>query len=169
MEVNRCRDAEEAGDYDATRTEDFGGEFKPDDAVKVAFGKWADWPGKVLKMTGPQRVKVLLSMFGKEHEKELDVGNSRPPDALCGGAKARTPQLVVARLRSGAMQRVAVPASARENPGRQRPSRAATAHPYGFYCRKFPEQPAADNISSAPRRIAPKSGERASLQDNTHR
>lgn len=72
--LNEIRDAEEAGEFDTTRDE-FEGPFGAGEAVKVAVGKWADWPGTVLKMTGPNRVKVLLSMFGKEHEKELDVGS----------------------------------------------------------------------------------------------
>lgn len=71
------REAEEAGEYDATRAEEFDGPFTAGDAVEVSLGKFTGWPGKVLKMTSESRVKVLLSMFGKEHEKELDIATLR--------------------------------------------------------------------------------------------
>ena len=67
------REREEAGEFDATRAEDFGGPFKGGEAVEVKLGKFTGWPGRVVKMTGAQKVKGVLSMFGREHEKELDV------------------------------------------------------------------------------------------------
>jgi transcription antitermination factor NusG len=75
--LNEIRDAEEAGAFDATRDDDFGGQFRTGDAIEVSLGKFTGWPGKVLKMTGENRVRVLLSMFGKMHEKELDVAELR--------------------------------------------------------------------------------------------
>lgn len=72
-EVLKLRKREEAGEFDSTRQEDFGGLFVPDEKVKVAVGAYADWPGRVVKMTSAEKVKVILSMFGKEHEKEFRV------------------------------------------------------------------------------------------------
>jgi transcription antitermination factor NusG len=69
--VNQFRDMEEAGDFDETRDSPFVETFKAGEAVKVSAGTYADWPGKVLRMTGENRVLVLLSAFGREHEKEL--------------------------------------------------------------------------------------------------
>jgi transcription antitermination factor NusG len=73
--LNQIRDAEEAGEFDRTRT--FDGPFKAGDPVEVKLGKMSGWPGKVLGMSSERRVRVLLSMFGKEHEKELDLDQLR--------------------------------------------------------------------------------------------
>lgn len=75
--LNEIREAEEAGDYDFTRGETFDGPFTEGDRIEVALGKMSGWPGTVLRMTAENRVRVLLSMFGKEHEKELDVNEVR--------------------------------------------------------------------------------------------
>lgn len=76
-ELNMIRDLEDEGAFDSTREDDFGGAFKPEDQIEVSLGKFTGWPGRVLRMTAENRVKVLLSMFGKEHEKELDVSEVR--------------------------------------------------------------------------------------------
>lgn len=68
---------EREGEFDYTRGEDFDGEYKPGDEIEVKLGKFTGWPGKVVKMTSAQKAKVVLSMFGKEHEKELDVSELR--------------------------------------------------------------------------------------------
>lgn len=68
---------EQSGEFDSTRSDETEGPFKPDERVEVKLGKFTGWPGKVVKMTGAEKVRVLLSMFGKEHEKELDVSELR--------------------------------------------------------------------------------------------
>lgn len=75
--LNEIREAESLGEYDATKGEEFDGPFKNGDTVEVGLGKFTGWPGRVLKMTSETRVRVLLSMFGKDHEKELDVAELR--------------------------------------------------------------------------------------------
>jgi transcription antitermination factor NusG len=70
-ELNALRDREEDGEFDGTRSDDFGGEFQPGDQIEVKLGKFTGWPCKVVKMTSAEKVRVVLSMFGKEHEKEL--------------------------------------------------------------------------------------------------
>ena len=64
-----------AGEFDYTR--EFDGPFAEGDAIEVKLGKLSGWPGRVVKMTSETRVRVLLSMFGKDHEKELDVSELR--------------------------------------------------------------------------------------------
>jgi transcription antitermination factor NusG len=76
-ELYGLREREEKGEFDATKADNFGGEFKADDAVEVKLGKFTGWPGKVVRMTSAQKVRVVLRMFGKEHEKELDVAELR--------------------------------------------------------------------------------------------
>lgn len=76
-ELHKLRTREEDGEFDATRADDFGGLYKEGDAVEVALGKFTGWPGRVVKMTGAEKVKVVLSMFGKEHEKELPITELR--------------------------------------------------------------------------------------------
>lgn len=76
-ELAKLRDREEAGEFDATRAADFGGLFKEGEPVKVAVGKWADVPGRVVKMTSAEKVKIVLSMFGREHVKEFRVTELR--------------------------------------------------------------------------------------------
>jgi len=76
-ELYKLRDREEGGEFDATRADDFGGLFKEGDPVEVSLGKFTGWPGRVVRMTSAEKVKVILSMFGKEHEKELPISELR--------------------------------------------------------------------------------------------
>jgi len=71
--VHALRQQQLLGDFDQTLERNVPeGPFPPGEEVKVRVGRWADWPGKVVKMTAKGRVKVLLSMFGKEHEHEFE-------------------------------------------------------------------------------------------------
>lgn len=72
-ELSKLREREEQGEFDATRAEDFGGLFKEGEEVKVAVGKYADVSGRVVKMTSAEKVKIVLQMFGREHEREFKV------------------------------------------------------------------------------------------------
>lgn len=72
-ELSKLRDREQGGEFDETRDTQFPETFAPGEKVRVAVGPYADWPGRVLRMTGQEKVKVLLSMFGRDHERELKV------------------------------------------------------------------------------------------------
>ena len=76
-ELVKLRARVDAGEFDATRADDFGGTFKEGDPVEVSLGKFTGWPGRVVRMTSAEKVKVILSMFGKEHEKELPISELR--------------------------------------------------------------------------------------------
>lgn len=68
------RRAEAAGEFDKTRRAAETGAYRPGQAVAIIKGHFADWPAQVIAMDGPTRVRVLLTAFGRQHEKSLDVG-----------------------------------------------------------------------------------------------
>lgn len=72
--VEAFRRAETAGDFDKTRKTSAAGAYRPGQSVAIVKGHFADWPAQVIAMDGASRVKVLLTAFGRQHEKTLDVG-----------------------------------------------------------------------------------------------
>lgn len=72
--VETFRRAEMAGDFDKTRRSAEAGAYRPGQSVAITKGHFTDWPAQVIAMDGPSRVKVLLTAFGRQHEKTLDVG-----------------------------------------------------------------------------------------------
>lgn len=69
--VGDIRSAEAAGEFDLTNGEDPNDPYKAGDSVMVRIGgKFAGWPGRVVRMTDAQRVEVLIrGIGGKEHTK----------------------------------------------------------------------------------------------------
>ncbi len=75
--LEELRRAEALGVFDLTRRAEAAGPFRAGEAIEVKLGKLSGWPGKVLGMGGEGRVRVLLSMFGRGHIKELDLREVR--------------------------------------------------------------------------------------------
>jgi len=71
--VEALRQAEAAGRFDKTRGHLEDGAYRPGQGVAITKGHFADWPARVIAMDGPTRVRVLLTAFGRQHEKTLDV------------------------------------------------------------------------------------------------
>jgi transcription antitermination factor NusG len=72
-EVHALRQRQLLGDFDKTLERNIEGRFQPGDAVVVKVGKWAQVSGVTLAMRPGDRVRVLLRMFGRDHEKEFSV------------------------------------------------------------------------------------------------
>lgn len=75
--LEELRRAEAMGVFDLTRRAEAVGPFRAGEAIEVKLGKLSGWPGRVLGMSGEGRVRVLLSMFGKVHVKDLEVREVR--------------------------------------------------------------------------------------------
>ncbi len=71
--VSALQQAEMAGDFDRTRDVEDDGNPKPGDVLRVKSGGWWGHSATVVRMVGAHRVKVLLMLFGKQNEVELDV------------------------------------------------------------------------------------------------
>lgn len=64
--------AEAAGEFDNTEPED-PGRPRVGATMRVKSGGWWGHLAQIVGMDGPQRVKVLLALFGRMHEVTLDI------------------------------------------------------------------------------------------------
>lgn len=70
--LHSLRQQQLLGDFDRTLDRNLPeGPYKTGDQVKVRVGKWGQMTGIVQGMTQKAKVKVLVSMFGKGHEKQF--------------------------------------------------------------------------------------------------
>lgn len=68
--------AEARGEFDRTLGVAHG-PYRPGQEVAIVKGKFTDWPATVVRMTGPERVELLVRAFGWNHVKTLHVDDLR--------------------------------------------------------------------------------------------
>jgi transcription antitermination factor NusG len=69
--------AEQAGHFDRTVQAAREGEFRPGETVKVVDGKFFGFTAQFIRLSPRERVRVMLSLFGRQTEVDLPSGDVR--------------------------------------------------------------------------------------------
>jgi len=71
-DVSALYQAEMAGEFDKTREAEDDGRPKPGEQMRVKSGGWWGHIATITSLDGPNRVKVLLSLFGRQFETAME-------------------------------------------------------------------------------------------------